>query len=185
VSELFRTILCDPPWNESGGGKIKRGADRHYPLLATRDIPRVMLSAPEWRPADDAHLYMWVTNNFLPDGLFVMSQLGFRYVTNLCWVKDRAGLGQYWRGQHELMLFGVRGAGLDVRTERRDLTTVVDEPSVYGAPRGQHSAKPWLFHELIERRSQGPYLEMFARSARAGWVAWGNQAPVRAGAELG
>lgn len=173
----FGAILCDPPWAEHGGGKCKRGADRHYPLLPTRDIPRVMLMAPEWRPADDSHLYMWVTNNFLPDGLWCMGQLGFRYVTNLCWVKDRAGLGQYWRGQHELMLFGVRGSGLEARTDRRDLTTVVDEPSLYGAPRGQHSAKPELFHDLIEQRSRGPYLEMFARQPRVGWTLWGNQAP--------
>lgn len=175
----FRTIYADPPWAESGGGKVKRGADRHYPLLATHDIPRVMQLAPEWNIADDAHLYMWVTNNFLPGGLFVMGALGFRYVTNLCWVKDRAGLGQYFRGQHELLLFGVRGSGLAVRTERRDITTLVDEPSMYGAPRGQHSAKPHLFYELIESRSHGPFLEMFARSGREGWTAWGNQAPAQ------
>jgi len=161
---------------ESGGGKIKRGADRHYPLLHTHDIPRVMMLAPEWRIADDAHLWMWVTNNFLPDGLFVMSTLGFRYVTNLCWLKDRAGLGQYFRGQHELLLFGVRGRGLEARTDDRSITSALDEPSLYGAPRGQHSAKPHLFHELVERRSRGPYLEMFARSKREGWTSWGNDA---------
>lgn len=178
MTDIFRTVLADPPWLERGAGKVKRGADRHYPLLPTHDIPRVMQSAPQWHDvADGAHLYLWVTNNFLPDGLWVMSMLGFRYVTNLAWVKDRAGLGQYFRGKHELLLFGVRGSGFDVRTERRDLDTVIDDPTLYGAPRGEHSAKPHLFHELIEQRSHGPYLEMFARTNRVGWSAWGNQAP--------
>lgn len=175
--EPFRAVYCDPPWLERGGGKIKRGADRHYPLLHTRDIPRVMMSAPVWNIADDAHLFMWVTNNFLPDGLEVMRSLGFRYVTNVVWIKDRAGLGQYWRGQHELLFFGVRGSGIAARTDRRDMTTVVDDPGAYGAPRGEHSAKPHLFHELVEARSKGPYLEMFARSERPNWTSWGNQVP--------
>lgn len=172
----FRTIMADPPWLERGGGKIKRGADRHYPLLATRDIPRVMMNAPLWNPALDAHLYLWATNNFLPDALGVVSTLGFRYITNICWVKDRAGLGQYFRGQHELLLFAVRGRGFDAKTEDRSITSVLDEPSVYGSPRGQHSAKPHLFHELVEQRSTGPYLEMFGRGEpREGWQSWGNE----------
>ena len=179
MSERWSTCLMDPPWPEHGGGKIKRGADRHYPLVPVANMYEVIQLSGVWRPADDAHLYMWVTNNYLPAGLRLMADLGFRYVTNLCWVKDRAGLGQYFRGQHEPLLFGVRGEGYAVRTEARDITTVIDEPSLYGAPRGEHSAKPSLFRELIEARSHGPYLEMFARSGRAGWEAWGTQAPGR------
>ena len=178
--DAFRTILADPPWKESGGGKIKRGADRHYPLLGTHDITRVIASADVWRPAPDAHLYLWATNNFLPDALGVMAYLGFRYVTNLVWVKTkldgaaRGGLGYYFRGAHELLLFGVRGNGAQVRTAAHNIVSVVDDPGCYGAPRGEHSAKPHLFHELIERRSHGPYLELFARTKRPGWTAWGN-----------
>lgn len=181
----YATITADPPWLERGAGKCKRGADRHYPLLDTHDIPRVMMSAPEWRPATDAHLYLWVTNNFLSDGLFVMSALGFRYVTNIAWFKGseeidqndvahvelQTGIGQYFRGQHELCLFGVRGDGYAVRTERRNIG------SAFLDRRGKHSAKPESFHAMVEARSRGPYLEMFARSGRPGWDAWGNQAP--------
>lgn len=180
VEGEFSTVLADPPWLERGGGKIKRGADRHYPLLATHDIPRVMMAAPEWRIAENAHLYLWVTNNFLPDGLRVMADLDFRYITNICWVKRRdeklqTGLGQYFRGAHELLLFGVRGKGLEVRSSRRDLRTVLDEPEMVEAPRSVHSGKPAVFHELVEHRSNGPYLEMFARSKRPGWTSWGNE----------
>lgn len=172
---LYPTILADPPWKESGGGRIKRGADRHYPLLSTADIVRVMQMSPLWRLADNAHLYLWVTNTFLPDGLRVMGDLGFRYVTNIAWIKDRAGLGQYFRGQHELLLFGVRGKGYGARTERKDLPGVLDESGFVEAPRGKHSAKPATFHELIEARSKGPYLEIFARRERPGWDCWGNE----------
>ena len=165
----YRTLTADPPWQEHGGGKIKRGADRHYPLVPTKDLPALMRSADVWDPTDDAHLYLWVTNNFLEDGLWVMKRLGFRYVTNVVWVKDRAGLGQYFRGQHELVLFGVRGDGLAGRSERRDL------PSVLTAPRGRHSSKPESFYELVEARSAGPYAELFAREPRPGWATWGNE----------
>lgn len=173
-SDLFRTILVDPPWMERGGGAIKRGADRHYPLLHEDQILSTMLSCPLWRPSPNAHLYLWVTNNFLPTGLRLMDSLGFRYVTNVVWAKDRPGLGQYFRGQHELLLFGIRKRApkpTAVRTERKDLA------SLLSAARGQHSAKPEASYELVEARSLGPYLEMFARSERPGWTSWGNEVP--------
>lgn len=166
----FPTIAADPPWNEQGGGKSVRGAQRHYPLLKTREIPGVIRGSGLWYPAPDAHLYLWVTNSFLADGIWVMGELGFRYVTNIAWVKHgKFGMGQYFRGQHELCLFGVRGRGMAVRTERMDL------PSVIHAPRTKHSRKPSEIYELIEKRSRGPYLELFARQPRAGWTSWGNE----------
>lgn len=142
----------------------------HYPLVKTADMPAVIYGSGVFRPAEDAHLFMWVTNSFLPDGLWLMSALGFRFVTNVVWVKEgRLGLGQYFRGQHELLLFGTRGRGAAVRTARRDL------PSVIVAPRGAHSQKPEDAYKLIEARSHGPYLEMFARQPRCGWDSWGNE----------
>lgn len=174
------TVLADPPWKEHGAGKSVRGAQRHYPLLSTRDIPRVMMSAPQWTIADDAHMYLWVTDNFLQDGLFVASSLGFSYVRTIAWFKGdtetehlQSGIGQYFRGCHELCLFCVRGDGYAVRTERRDLKSAFIER------RTLHSRKPDSFYDLVEARSAGPYLEMFARSGRPGWESWGNEAPRR------
>lgn len=169
---MYRTIVADPPWLERGGGKIKRGADRHYPLMTTTDIietMRVALRDHRVATTMDQHLYLWVTNNFLADGLETMTALGFRYVTNLVWVKQRIGLGQYFRGQHELCLFGVRGKGFAVKTDDRTIRSVIE------ADRGRHSAKPDAFYELVERRSIGPYLELFARETRLGWTPWGNE----------
>ncbi len=87
----YQTIVIDPPWNESGGGKIKRGADRHYSLLKTPAIPGVIKNSGVFTPAENCHLYLWVTNNFLKDGLWVMEQLGFRYVPMITWAKDKSG----------------------------------------------------------------------------------------------
>lgn len=173
----YRTILADPPWLERGGGRIKRGADRHYPLMKTAEIAALPVEA--WA-APEAHLYLWVTNNFLPDGFTVMGAWGFRYVTAITWCKRDArtrrwqiGLGQYYRGVSEHCLFGVRGS-LPYRTlpngKRAQGLTAFD------APRGRHSAKPETLREMAERVSHGPYLEMFARTAAAGWDAWGNEA---------
>lgn len=169
-SQQYKCIAMDPPWNERGGGKIRRGADRHYPLLKTRDMPRAIYQSGVWSPAPDCHLWCWATANHLPDALWVIEALGFRYLTNAVWVKSRPpGLGQYLRGRHELLLLAVRGSGPAARTARRDLESVIE------APRGAHSVKPQRAYDLIEARSQGPRLELFARQPREGWTVWGNE----------
>lgn len=177
----YKTIYADPPWMESGGGKIKRGADKHYPLMKTKDI----INLPIHNLADDnCHLYLWVTNNFLEDGLQVMKSWGFTYKTKITWVKgecldsegktfkfENAGLGQYFRGLDEVCLFGVKGV-LPYKTldgKRQQGKTV------FVAPRGQHSEKPKEMYEMIEKVSYAPYIELFARNKRAGWDVWGNE----------
>lgn len=169
----FRCIVADPPWLERGGGKLKRGADRHYPLMKTSAIVELMigvLNQNRYRVnVNGCHMYLWVTNNFLRDGIAVLEALGFRYVTMRTWAKDRIGLGYYWRGQTEHVLFGVRGKLPSlVRTE----STLVGKGIV---KRGRHSAKPQVFYDEVERVSPGPRLEMFAREPREGWTVWGNE----------
>ncbi len=161
----FHTVLIDPPWYERGAGKIKRGADRHYEIMKTPDILQAILRCPYWNPDRNAHMYLWVTNNFLPDGLKLMEALGFRYITNLVWVKDSIGLGQYFRGQHELCLFGVKGS---LMTATKNASTVLQEQ------KRLHSQKPSSMYRLIEMQSPAPRLELFAREPRQGWTSWGN-----------
>lgn len=191
----WATAQMDPPWMEQGAGKIKRGADRHYPLLKTKDMPGVILGSGLWTPDENAHLYMWVTNNFLPDGLWLMKELGFVYKTNVVWTKKRTGIGRYFRGMHELLLFGTKGRGWAVRTDRNDIpsakateefeedyfpdgSSVSADHETAGGKR-KHSAKPKVFYDLIESRSKGPYVEFFARSLRPGWTSWGNDQAVQ------
>lgn len=157
--------MCDPPWHEHGGGKIKRGADRHYELLKMDEIIDVISNCAYWNPhPDGCHLFLWVTNNFLEDGLLVMRELGFRYVTNRCWAKDRIGLGYYFRGQHELCLFGVMGK---LPPLVRNISSLIVEPKTI------HSRKPQSFFDDLERGTHEPRLEMFAREKRDGWIQWG------------
>lgn len=165
--ERYGTILTDPPWPEYGGGKIKRGADRHYPLMTVKAIAALdvkSLSSP------DSHLYMWVTNNYLSDGIDVMRAWGWRYVTCITWAKDKQGLGQYFRGMTEHCLFGVRGKPGYRFTESggrsQGRTLIV-------APRREHSVKPKELYEMAERVSPGPRVELFARDEREGWDRWG------------
>lgn len=186
--------LIDPPWHEPGGND--RGADDQYDTIRTREeILRTIVTAPCWAPADDAHLWCWTTVTSLKDGIWLTEALGFRYVTNAVWVKLARqqgllaelryllGLGQYLRIGHEHLLLGVRGNGFAVRTEARDIPSVIAAE----APRGEncqriHSRKPEASYRLIERRTTGRRIEMFARVRRPGWDAWGNQLPVEAGA---
>lgn len=159
----YRTIYADPPWNESGGGKIKRGADRHYPLMKTKDI---MALPVEKMADDDCWLFLWVTNNYLKDGLDVMEKWGFRYITNVVWAKDRFGIGYYFRGQHELCLFGVKGT---LKPKVRNESTLIT------AKRSKHSKKPGQMYTKIEALSHEPRIELFARTSREGWDSWGNE----------
>lgn len=164
----YKTIYADPPWEEKGGGKIKRGADRHYPLMGIEEI--LSLKVQDFADETGCHLYLWVTNGFLPMGLRVMDEWGFNYKTTITWAKDRFGLGQYFRGQTEHCLFGVMG-NIPYRTKadgkRAQGRTLVT------APRREHSRKPDEMRSMIELVSPGPYLELFARENAPGWDAWG------------
>lgn len=172
----YHTVMADPPWRMMGGGG--RSAAEHYPLMTAEEIYETFKTCePHARVHPDSHLWLWVTNNFLRDGLWLMEELGYRYVTNLVWVKAdpvpreglvrvQIGMGQYLRGSHELCLFGVRG---------RAMMPEKAPPSVVLAPRGRHSAKPLAARRAIEQASPGPRLEMFARERFEGWDAWGNE----------
>ena len=179
IGTYYGAIMADPPWPERGGGKIKRGADRHYKLMTIRQIQALTIPA-----LPDAHLYLWATNNYLKAAIETMEVWGFRHVSAITWVKGevneegevkpgRVGLGQYFRGLTEHCLFGVRGKvpyKLDPITGKR-----MQGKTVIVAPRGRHSEKPEEIYSMIERVSFGPFLEMFARTVRPGWDAWGDQ----------
>ena len=175
----YKTIYADPPWNEAGGG-IKRGADRHYPLMKTKDI----CNLPIHNIADDnCHLYLWVTNNFLKDGLKVMDAWGFKYKTMITWTKaekdmydnyrlQNAGLGQYFRGLTESCLFGVKG---NIPYKTKDCKRQQGCTALLSPRTKKHSQKPPEMREMIEKVSYAPYIELFAREKTDNWDIWGNE----------
>lgn len=163
----YKTIYIDPLWNLSGGGKICRGAQKHYPLMKTEDI-FAMKDFIDELADDQCHMYMWVTNNYLEAGLQIMKHWGFQYITNVVWVKNSFGTGQYFRGQHEILLFGRKGPALPYKHKK-------NIPSVLYAPKGRHSEKPKEFYTIIEKISYAPYIEIFARNKKDGWDVWGNE----------
>ena len=126
---------------------------------------------------DGAHLYLWVPNALLPEGLEVMKAWGFQYKTNIVWEKvrkdggpDGRGVGFYFRNVTELLLFGVRGSNM------RTLSPGRTQVNLIRSQKREHSRKPDEIITLIEQCSPGPYLELFARGKREGWTLWGNQA---------
>ena len=160
----------DPPWPEQGGGKIKRGADRHYSLMPVKDI--MALPIGELADPEGCHLYCWTTNNYLPAALECIKTWGFEYITTITWLKDRVGLGQYYRGLTEHCLFA--------STKKRLPYKMADGKRCQGItgfsePKTIHSRKPDSMRNMIEWVSYAPRIELFAREHHAGWDVWGNE----------
>lgn len=167
--DTFATIEIDPPWPERGGGRIKRGADRHYPLVPYAQIPRLIVEAEAFRPDPlGCACWLWTTASSLPQGLRVLDAIGFRYVTHAVWTKPGApGIGQRLRCCHELLLLGTLGrVPLPAPAAR--------PPSVILAPRRGHSQKPPEAARWTESTLPAlPRVSMFARVSRVGWWTWG------------
>lgn len=173
----FATILADPPWRfQNRTGKM---APEHRRLsrYGTMELEEIKGLPVADVAADPAHLYLWVPNALLPEGLAVMRAWGFDYKSNIVWHKvrkdggsDGRGVGFYFRNVTELCLFGVRGKNA------RTLAPGRRQVNLLGTRKREHSRKPDEAYDIIEACSAGPRLELFARGARKGWTAWGNQA---------
>ena len=176
----YCTIVADPPWPEYGGGKIRRGANKHYALMSLDEIKALGEQVKAWRNPEGCHLYLWVTNNYLPAGLKVMEAWGFAYRTCITWGKTTEtgtpaiGLGQYFRGASEHCLFGVYGH-LPYRMTEGEVPKRGQGRTLILAPRQEHSRKPDALIDMAELVSHPPRLEMFAREHRLGWDVWGNE----------
>ncbi|MFZ1973939.1 MAG: MT-A70 family methyltransferase [Candidatus Acidiferrales bacterium] len=171
------TILADPPWQfQNKTGKI---APEHHRLTryATMSLDDIKRMPVESIAAETAHLYLWCPNALLPNGLAVMGAWGFTYKSNLIWHKirkdggsDGRGVGFYFRNVTELVLFGVRGR------KARTLAPARRQVNFLASRKREHSRKPDELYDVIEACSPGPYLELFARGARNGWLNWGDEA---------
>lgn len=176
VMGTFGTILADPPWrfmNRTGKMAPEHTRLNRYPTLELDEIKSIPVGNVA---ADQSHLYLWVPNALLREGLEVLSAWGFTYKSNIVWYKirkdggpDGRGVGFYFRNVTELVLFGVRG-------RLRTLPPGRSQVNIVASRKREHSRKPDELYEIIEQCSPAPRLELFARGTRAGWEAWGNQA---------
>lgn len=177
AGETFKTILADPPWqfqNRTGKMAPEHKRLNRYPTMRLEEIKALPVNEVA---QENSHLYLWVPNALLPEGLEVMRAWGFQYKTNIIWEKvrkdggpDGRGVGFYFRNVTEMLLFGVKGANI------RTLSPARTQVNLIRSQKREHSRKPDEMIKLIEACSPGPYLELFARGEREGWTLWGNQA---------
>ncbi len=177
AGKKYKTIYADPPWQfQNRTGKV---APEHKRLTryTTMKLDDIKLLPVNDLADEKSHLYLWVPNALLPEGLEVMKAWGFEYKTNIIWEKTRKdgmpdgrGVGFYFRNVTEILLFGIKG------DKNRTLSPGRSQVNLIRAMKREHSRKPDEFVSIIEHCSPGPYLELFARGERSGWDMWGNQA---------
>lgn len=173
----FSTVLADPPWRFANRTGKVAPEHRRLDRYSTMALESIMALDVAGTLAQKAHLYLWVPNALLVDGLKVMDAWGFRYVSNIVWAKrrkdggpDGRGVGFYFRNVTELLLFGVRGKNARTLAPGRRQVNMIE------TRKREHSRKPDEQYDLIESCSPGAYLELFARhNTRPGWTVWGDE----------
>ena len=190
-TKKYDVLVVDPPWSygkPTTEKKVSRNvSSRHYKTIGAggdgeinrhtgKGIENIINSFPMGEYAKpNAHLYLWVTNPKLPFAFRVMQEWGFVYKTTLTWIKTRKdggviknGLGWFYRGATEHVLFGVRG--------KMGIPTALRQPNVIMAPRTKHSAKPDKFYQMLDTLySAESKIDIFARHLRPGWDGWGDE----------
>ncbi len=161
---LFQTIVIDPPWDWGDEGDFNQFG-RAKPEYHTMPLEEIKNLPVEKIADDNCHLYLWVTNRSLPKAFELVTAWKFRYITCLTWIKPSIGMGNYFRGNTEQVIFAVKGSQ---PLKRHDVGTS------FSAPRGKsHSEKPAEFYKMVESCSYAPFIDIFGRKEREGWTVWG------------
>lgn len=187
LDKQFACIYADPPWKTKAGRAFAgyKTVDGKQVFNAidnkSRDLPYASMTVDEIcamnvkaLAAKDAHLYLWVTNQYLLKAERVILSWGFKYSTTLVWAKRPmgGGLGGTYKITTEFLLFATRGK---LKPKQQVIGTWFQQKRQYKNGHPCHSKKPEYFHDLIESVTPGPYIELFARSYRPGWRVWGNE----------
>ncbi len=175
VGANYGTIMADPPWqfdNRTGKVAPEHRRLRRYTTMTLQEICSIPVAA---HTAKQCHLYLWVPNALLGEGLKVLSSWGFKYKTTFTWLKvrkdggpDGRGVGFYFRNVTETILFGVKGSLRTLAPGRRQV-------NILQTRKREHSRKPDEIYDIVEACSPGPFLELFARAPRASWDQFGDQ----------
>jgi hypothetical protein len=189
---MYKTIVADPAWRTTTGGSKHLNPMAQYPVQTREAVVDTMKS---WLalhpPAEESHLYLWCLNTFSSgkhrgplDGVWVCEQLGFKPITQILWLKPDSNPTPYGQRASEICIFATKyrkGKGAEVMYKPTNSPENVVGPGLsssidwFIADRRQHSRKPDEFYDIVEQRSEGPYLEMYSRTSRPGWTALGNQ----------
>lgn len=174
VKNKYCTILVDPPWrftNRTGKMAPEHQRLYRYSTLSLKEIKEIPVSNVV---TENGHIYLWVPNALLPEGIEILKSWGFQYKTNLIWHKvrkdggpDGRGVGFYFRNTTEIILFGIKGKLRTLSPGRRQVNIIRSQ-------KREHSRKPDELYNIIETCSPGPYLELFARGKRKNWDQWGD-----------
>jgi N6-adenosine-specific RNA methylase IME4 len=169
-NKKYNIIYADPPWKykESWGN----GSNEHtYPTMTIEEIKNLNIKSIT---EDKAHLYLWVTNPFIKEGLEICKEWGFEYKTLITWIKTykdgnpEMGMGYYFRGCTEHIIFAVKGKMKCLNKTTKNMFKEIN-------PR-LHSKKPAMVRDLIVNCSGDvPRIELFARQKTEGWDVWGNE----------
>lgn len=192
MSEKIKTLLIDPPWKLCTGGKKSLAVHTHYPVQTQKEI---ITTVKNWLSnyviADESHLYVWTINSYssgytkgIEDALSLCREIGYKPITNIVWIKDKSNPTPYGQRQTELCIFATRHRkGYHKRimyrgTEEKENVAakkLLSSVDYIRAERSKHSKKPDSFYEYIENRSEGPYIELYARNKRKHWISIGNE----------
>ena len=166
-SKKYRTILADPPWGvpSQRGRNSNRSAESHYDLMP---LERIKAMPVQDLAEETSHLYVWIPNALLQEGLDVIKAWGFTFRSPIYWIKPRLLLGNYYRNASETCLFATRG---------KAPVKFHGQPNWIFCPQQQHRQKPEEQYPLIRRMSYGPYLELFSRHREPDFDCWGFEAP--------
>lgn len=168
LPQRYPIILADPPWRYEHPGSESRAIENHYPTMELADICALPVADIA---TDDCVLFLWTTAPKLHESMRVIDAWGFNYRTCAVWDKEKIGMGYFFRQQHELLLVAVKGHPPHPAPSDR-VSSVLRV-----ARSSKHSEKPAETYELIESMYPTlPKVELFCRSPRDGWAAWGNQA---------
>lgn len=161
----FTTVVIDPPWdlNDEGDTNQMGRAKPNYSTMSIEELKKLPIPNIIKK---DAHIYLWITNRSLYKGFELLKAWGFRYIVCLTWCKPSFGMGNYFRGSTEHLLFGIKGS-LPLKNKNTG--------TWFLAKRGEggHSSKPDELYELVEKCSPGLYLDYFGRKERKGWYSYG------------
>jgi len=168
----YKTILIDPPWEISFDLPWGQGKKKQYETMKLKDIKNLPIGS---LAADECNLFLWTTHTYLEQALNLMKVWGFKFHVCITWDKGKGLVVNGFNRRTELCLFGYKKK-LNIDPKGQSIPTIFQEmPDLFSDPSTFHSKKPEKFYRLIERNSPPPYLELFARSKKAGWDVWGNE----------